>query len=139
MSETTGEESMKFDTVKDGLAGLPEGIENEPVGPMVGIDTIALNMALKYHDITTVQDGTLYQQFKLEGKNMHGLHLDEVFHTAVQIEQHLIAANKRVAQMMVLACLHEETEDREGAVTADSENEAQQTERPKPAKKDPAP
>ena len=121
------------------LGALAKHMGSMPVAPAHGIAAIALQMALKYHDIATVQDGTLYQQYKLEGKNMHGLHLDEVFHTAVQIEQHLIAANKRVAQMMVLACLPEETEDREGAVTADSENETQQTKRPKPAKKDPAP
>lgn len=105
----TEENSMKFNAMKDGLAGLPEGIENERVGPMIGVATIALNMALKYHDINTVQDGTLYQQYKLEGRNMRNLHLDEVFHTAMQIEAHLIAANKRVAKMMVLACLEDET------------------------------
>lgn len=46
---------------EDGTAGLPEEIKHEPVGPMIGVVTIALNLALKYHDINTVQDGTLKQ------------------------------------------------------------------------------
>lgn len=81
-----------------------------PVGPRIGIATIALNMSMKYHDIGTVQDGALYQQYKLEGKNLTPLHLDMVFETAIEIEKHLIAANKRVAAMMV-AALIDETED----------------------------
>src|SRR3990167_8274411 len=85
----SGENTMTF-TKDDAVAGMPDEITNSPVGQMVGISAIALNMALKYHDINTVQDGTLYQQYKLEGKNMHALHLDEVFHTAIQIEQHLV-------------------------------------------------
>ena len=49
------------------------------IGPAVGVASIALNMAMKYHDINTVQDGALYQQYKLEGKNMRPLHFDMVF------------------------------------------------------------
>ena len=89
----------------DAAAGLPDEIKDEPIGPMISVATIALNLALKYHDINTVQDGVLYQQYKMEGKNLPSLHLDEVFHTALQIEVHLIAANKRVARLMVLAAL----------------------------------
>jgi hypothetical protein len=99
-------------TKDDALAGMPDEIKDAPVGPMVGIAAIALNMALKYHDINTVQDGTLYQQYKLEGKNMHGLHLDMVFATAIQIEEHFVAANKRIAKLFVLAAL-EEGDERE--------------------------
>ena len=82
---------------------------------MIGVAAIALNMAMKYHDISTVQDGTLYQQYKLEGRNMVPLHMDMVFETAIQIEQHLISANKRVARMMVLAALDEREPDAENA------------------------
>src|SRR5690348_10454121 len=101
--------SMKFEQ-SDAIAGLPDEVVNEPIGPMIGVAAIALNMAMKYHDISTVQDGQLYQQYKLEGRNMVSLHLDMVFHTAMQIEEHLISANKRVAKLMVLAVIDETTE-----------------------------
>ncbi len=58
-------------------------------------------MAMKYHDIATVQDGTLYQQYKLEGKNFRELHLDMVFETAAQIERHLMASSDRIAGMVI--------------------------------------
>jgi hypothetical protein len=48
-----------------------EPLKDTPIAPAHGIAAIALNMALKYHDINTVQDGLLYQQYKLEGKKLH--------------------------------------------------------------------
>lgn len=71
------------------------------IGPFVGVASIALNLAMKYHDISTVQDGALYQQYKLEGRNMRELHIDIVFETAMQIEKHLIAANRRIADALI--------------------------------------
>jgi hypothetical protein len=76
---------------------------NAPIGPNIGVASIALNMALKYHDINTVQDGQLYQQYKLEGRNMQNLHLDHVFDTAVRIEAHLIGAHRRVTALLLNA------------------------------------
>jgi hypothetical protein len=82
------------------------------IGPFIGVASIALNMAMKYHDISTVQDGALYQQYKLEGKNMTALHIDHVFETAIQIEEHLIRANKRVAAVMLSSLVEmDEAED----------------------------
>lgn len=98
--------SMKLSQA-DALAGMPEEVKSESLGPMVGIAAIALNLAMKYHDISTIQDGALYQQYKLEGRNMVPLHMDMVFETAMQIERHLISANKRISQLMVLACLED--------------------------------
>jgi len=72
-----------------------------PIGPFVGVASIALNLAMKYHDISTVQDGALYQQYKLEGRNMQALHIDIVFETAMQIEKHLLAANRRVVDALI--------------------------------------
>lgn len=72
-----------------------------PIGPWVGVASIALNMAMKYHDINTVQDGALYQQYKLEGRNMRNLHIDMVFETAIQIEKHLIRSHKRIADALL--------------------------------------
>lgn len=74
-----------------------------PVGPCIGVAAIALNMAMKYHDFSTIQDGALYQQYKLEGRNIQTIHLDHVLETAMRIEQHLIQANKRVADLLILS------------------------------------
>lgn len=95
----------------DALAGMPDEMKDAVVGPMIGISAIALNMALKYADINTVQDGVLYQQYKMEGKNMQGLHLAYVFDIAMQIEEHLVKANKRVAQLLVASALAEDIEE----------------------------
>ena len=78
-----------------------EPIGGTAVAPAHGIAAIALNMALKYHDIATVQDGTLYQQYKLEGKNMIPLHLNMVFETAILMEMHLLGASERIAKLVV--------------------------------------
>jgi hypothetical protein len=85
-------------------------IENTPVAPAHAIATIALNMAMKFHNITTVQDGALYQQYKLEGKNMVPLQLDMVFETAVQIEAHLLGASDRIAKLIMDAVIVAEDE-----------------------------
>ena len=72
-----------------------------PVAPAVGIAAIALNFALRYHDISTVQDGTLYQQYKLEGRNLETLHLDHVFETAMKMEVYLLGASERIASLVI--------------------------------------
>lgn len=76
---------------------------NTPIAPATGIAAIALNMALKYHDINTVQDGVLYQQYKMEGRNLQSLHLDHVFDTAIRMEAHLLGADKRIANLIINA------------------------------------
>lgn len=70
------------------------------INPTHGIAAIALSMAMKYHDIVTVQDGTLYQQYKLEGRNLVPLHLDMVFETAIRIERHLLTSSDRIAALI---------------------------------------
>lgn len=86
----------------DGRQGL-EGVENIPlISPIHGLGAIALNMAIKYHDVTIIKDGTMYQQYKMEGRNMRELHLDEVFETAIRIEQHLLGTPERLAKLMEL-------------------------------------
>jgi len=76
-------------------------IGSAPVAPAHGIAAIALSMAMKYCDISTVQDGALYQQYKLEGKNMTPLHLDHVFETAMKMEAYLLGANERISKLIV--------------------------------------
>jgi hypothetical protein len=109
--ETLNEDgSMKF-APGDALAGMPEEVKNVAIGPLIGVAAIALNMALKYHDTTIVSDGTLYQQYKLEGRNMEPLHLSMVFDTAMQIEEHLLNANRRVARLIARVALAEDNEE----------------------------
>ena len=90
------------------LAG--QGLD-APVAPAHGIAAIALSMAMKYHDISTVKDGALYQQYKLEGKNITPLHLDMVFETAIQIERHLLGSSDRIAKLVVDAIEFKVEED----------------------------
>ena len=84
---------------------------DQPIGPFVGLASIALNLAMKYHDISTVHDGALYQQYKLEGRNLQPLHIDIVFETAMQIEKHLIASHKRIADALLVSLIDETGED----------------------------
>ena len=81
-----------------------------PVAPAHVVASIALNMAMKYHDTCMVKDGALYQQYKLEGKNMVPLHLDMVFADAVKIEAWLLGSSGRIAKLIVDA-LEVNTED----------------------------
>src|SRR5262245_8907855 len=83
------------------LKELVPALGDTPVAPAHGIAAIALSMAMKYHDINTVKDGALYQQYKLEGKNLIPLHLDFVFADAERIERWLLASSDRIAKMIV--------------------------------------
>jgi len=78
-----------------------EPVGDTKVAPGVGVAAIALSMAIKYHDISTVQDGELYQAYKMEGRNLTPLHLDMVFETAIRMEKHLLAGSKRIADLVV--------------------------------------
>lgn len=91
----------------DGL----EPLKDTPLAPAHGVAAIALNMALKYHDIAMVKDGVLYQQYKLEGKNFRPLHLDMVFDTAIRMERYLLGASERIAKIIVDAAFKVEGDD----------------------------
>jgi hypothetical protein len=94
----------------DPTKGL-EPIKDTPVAPAHAIAALALNMALKYHDIGTVHDGTLYQQYKLEGKNLVPLHLDMVFETAMKMEAYLLGGSERIAALVIDALVVEMDEE----------------------------
>lgn len=120
---------IEHEPMHDELKSVAEFMPHEPVAPAHGIAAIALSMAMKYVDITTVQDGTLYQQYKLEGKNLPPLHLDMVFEAAIQIERHLVGASDRIAAIVVEA-ITADLADRDAEQDADldapaSEPEAQ--------------
>lgn len=87
--------------INEDFKELSEIAPNTQVAPAVGIAAIALNMAVKYHCDTVVKDGALYQQYKLEGKNMTELHLDTVFETAIRMEKFLLGADQRIAKIVV--------------------------------------
>ena len=86
-------------------------IKDAKVAPAQGIAAIALSLAVRYHDIATVKDGALYQQYKLEGKNLLPLHLDMVFETAIKMEAHLLGASDRIAKLVVDAITMIEDKD----------------------------
>jgi hypothetical protein len=94
-------DEAKADNTFNDIAGVAKHIPDAPIAPATGIAAIALNMALRYHDINTVQDGALYQQYKLEGRNMGTLHLDHVFETAIRMEAHLLGASDRIAKIVI--------------------------------------
>jgi len=78
-----------------------EALKDAPIAPAHGIAALALNMAIQYHNMNTIHDGALYQQYKLEGRNITTLHLDHVFETAIQMEKFLLGASDRIAKVIV--------------------------------------
>lgn len=92
---------MPDEKIGEEFQALADTLPGTKVAPAHGIAAIALSMAMKYHDINTVQDGQLYQQYKLEGRNMQNLTLDAVFETAIRMEMHLLGASERIANLLV--------------------------------------
>lgn len=88
-----------------------EPLKDAPVATGPAIAAVALSLAIQYYNIATVQDGTLYQQYKLEGRNLESLHLDMVFETAIKMEAHLLGASDRVAKLVVDAISRAVEED----------------------------
>lgn len=92
-----------------------EPVKDAPIAPAHGIAALALSMAMKWHDMGLVKDGVLYQQYKMEGKNIGTLHLDMVFDTAVKMEAHLLGSSERIAKLIVDAIQIETYDDEETA------------------------
>lgn len=101
MTDTTHDEP---DNPLSELAKDPH-FADVPMAPAHALATVALNMSLKYHDINTIQDGVMYQQYKMEGRNMQDLHLDVVFDTAKRMEAHIMNAPSRLAATIMLDVL----------------------------------
>jgi hypothetical protein len=97
-----------------------EPIMSTPVAPAQGIAALALNLALKYHDMSMVKDGQLYQQYKLEGRNIREIDLDVVFETAMKMEAFLLGASERIAQIVVDAI-------NDGSAESEAKAEAQES------------
>lgn len=97
--------------VADGFKEIVSASPDTPVAPAHGIAAIALSMALKYHDMGMIKDGALYQQYKLEGRNIETLHLEHVFETAIRMEAHLLGSSDRIAKLIVDAISVEVEDD----------------------------
>jgi hypothetical protein len=110
------------DPASEPLQELAKTAPDIPVPPAQGIGAIALTLALKYHDIGTVQDGLLYQQMKLEGKNLMPLHLDMVFETAKKMELHLIGTSERIQKLILNTLEVVISEDEADAIVEADEN-----------------
>ena len=78
-----------------------EPLKDAPIAPAHGIAALALNMAMKWHDMSLVKDGVLYQQYKMEGKNIQTIGLDDVFETAMKMEAYLLGSSARIAKIVV--------------------------------------
>lgn len=92
---------MTDDKTADDFKELATLSPDTPVAPAHGIAALALSMAIRYHDSGVIKDGALYQQYKLEQRNIETLTLDMVFETAIKIEKHLLAGSKRIADIVV--------------------------------------
>lgn len=93
-------ESEMADAQDKPFQGL-EAIQDVPIAPAHGIAAVALNMAMKYHDLAIIKDGAMYQQYKLEGRNIREIDIDQVFETAIKIEVWLLGASDRIAKIVI--------------------------------------
>jgi hypothetical protein len=94
---------------EDDMKGL-EPIGDTPIAPAHGIAAVALNMAIRYHDMGMIKDGAMYQQYKLEGRNITTIALADVFDTAMKMEAFLLGSSERIATLVVDAITAEEKE-----------------------------
>ena len=82
-----------------------EPIADQPMSAAHGVAAVALGMALRYYDTSTVQEGGLYQQLKLEGRNIQALHPDMVLDLAKHFERHIMEAPNRLSEMVIDAVI----------------------------------
>lgn len=88
------------DEASENLLNIPE-LADTKVSPYIGIAALALNMALKWHDMRLIKDGTLYQQIKLENKPIHEIDMSDILETAHQFEKHLMMSPGRLAKVVL--------------------------------------
>lgn len=90
-----------------------EVIGDAPVSPATAIAGLALNFAMKWHDMTLIKDGAMYQQKKLEGANIEVIDFQSVLDTAAKLEAWLIGASDRISGIVVQMLADESDEDGE--------------------------
>lgn len=95
------------------LPSVLPGDTPAPLGVAHMISALALNFALKYHNITTVQEGALRESLKRDGINLQPLHLDYVLETARRFELHMMASSARIGALIVETLEHAAYTDEE--------------------------
>lgn len=78
-----------------------EGMDSDPLPTSVAISALAMNFAMKWHDMSLIKDGAMYQQKKLEGANIELISLDSVFETAARFERHFLTSSDRIAGIVI--------------------------------------
>lgn len=116
-------EDIKLEAEENPLRPLADISPDTPMTPGIAVASMALTMALKYHDMQMIPDGATYQQYKLEGRNIRSIGLADVFETAIQIEAHLIMANDRIGKMITSALVVQITEDEAEQIISDGPGE----------------
>lgn len=84
----------------DNLLAELEPVQDAPLTPSVAISALALNLALKWHDMCLIKDGSLYQQKKLEGANITLIDMPDVLATAQRFEAWLLSGQVRHANIL---------------------------------------
>lgn len=69
-------------------ARLPVIIDG-PLPTEIQVRSIALTIAQRHTGDTVVKDGVMYQQYKMEGKNLKPLSYDDVLKAAIVFERYL--------------------------------------------------
>lgn len=82
------------------MLDIVEHAGDGPISASTGISALAMNFALKWHDMRIIKDGTLYQQKKMEGANIQIIDLPDVLQTAMQFEAYLLSGPERHAKIL---------------------------------------
>ncbi len=86
------------------IDSLPAAIKDAPLqlDAATGVRMTALMMSVKYHAETTIKDGQLYQQIKLENKPIETLTNSKVLQTAIEFERYLRGDYAEMADKLVM-------------------------------------
>lgn len=85
--------------MNDELSPVTEIVKAEDIDLTLDqkVRAMALTLAVKYHADTVIKDGAMYQQYKLEGRNMRTLNTDMVLETAIVYEAFIREGKVRVS------------------------------------------
>lgn len=117
------QEGVKVTADAEPFVGL-EPVGDVKMSPAHGLAAVALNMALKYHDISVIKDGNMYQTMKLEGRNIKSIGIRDILDTAELFEAHLMSAPNRLSQIVIDA-LVEAADEELGQAAPDDTAEGQ--------------
>ena len=84
-----------------------EHLEQAPVSASTAIAALAMNFALKWFDMTMVKDGTLYQQYKMEQRNITVIDFPDILKKAAEFEAWLINSDNRQMEQLTPGLIEE--------------------------------